>query len=99
MTYQAVSPLRRRVIEDVTIRAPSKAKLPVIREAMRKRSALVLAIFVAGFFIVWTAWNIVAWKLELVPELARPFLRAAIWISAALIWVRWQEIKAPGAQA
>ena len=27
--------------------------------------------------------------------MARPWLRTAIWISAALIWVRWQETETP----
>jgi membrane protease YdiL (CAAX protease family) len=62
---------------------------------MKHRTGLDLAIFVVGFFVVWTAWIILAWTFALVPEAARPVLRAAIWITAALIWVRWQEIKAP----
>jgi len=62
---------------------------------MEKRNTTDVAIFVAGFFVVWTTWIVIAWKLELVPELARPWLRAAIWISAVLIWVRWQQTQAP----
>jgi len=62
---------------------------------MEKRTTPDVAIFVAAFFVVWTTWIVIAWKLELVPELARPWLRAAIWVSAVLIWVRWQETQAP----
>jgi membrane protease YdiL (CAAX protease family) len=54
-----------------------------------------LAIFVIVFSAVWTADIIVAWRLALVPELLRPWLRAAIWIGAVAIWVRWQRIPAP----
>jgi membrane protease YdiL (CAAX protease family) len=62
---------------------------------MDDRTARDLPIFVAGFFVLWTIWIIVAWKLDFVPELARPLLRTAIWIAAAFIWVRWQKTKAP----
>ena len=62
---------------------------------LQRQTTTELAIFVAGFFVVWTTWIIIAWKLELVPELARPWLRTALWISGGLIWVRWQETQAP----
>jgi uncharacterized protein len=91
-----------RVVESLVRRVSRRtshrlvlAGFPIISGAMEKRTGLDLALFVTGFFVVWTAWTIVAWKLELVPELARPWLRSAIWISAALIWVRWQETKMP----
>lgn len=62
---------------------------------MTSRTGRDLAVFVAGFFAIWTGWIIVAWRLGLVPELARPWLRAALWVSAALIWVGWQKIERP----
>lgn len=62
---------------------------------MDKRTGSDLAIFVGGFFVIWTGWTIVAWKLGIVPEPARFWLRTAIWIAAALIWVRWQKTPAP----
>jgi membrane protease YdiL (CAAX protease family) len=54
-----------------------------------------LTLFVVGFAIVWTADVIVAWRLELVPETLRPWLRAVLWIGAVVVWVRWQRISAP----
>jgi membrane protease YdiL (CAAX protease family) len=54
-----------------------------------------LAIFVVGFAAGWTADVIVAWRLELVPEPLRPWLRAALWIGAAALWIRWQRTPAP----
>ena len=62
---------------------------------MDKRTGSDLAIFVGGFFVIWTGWTIVAWKLGIVPEPARFWLRTAIWIAAAFIWVHWQKTPAP----
>jgi membrane protease YdiL (CAAX protease family) len=62
---------------------------------MDKHAGSDLAIFVGGFFVIWTGWTIVAWKLGIVPEPARFWLRTAIWIAPALIWVRWQKTPAP----
>jgi membrane protease YdiL (CAAX protease family) len=58
---------------------------------MDKRTGSDLAIFVGGFFVIWAGWTIVAWKLGLVPDPARFWLRTVIWIAAALFWVRWQN--------
>jgi len=60
-----------------------------------KRSGSDLLMFVACFFIVWTIWVIVAWKMELVPEPVRPWFRTAIWTLAAALWVRWQKPRTP----
>jgi membrane protease YdiL (CAAX protease family) len=54
-----------------------------------------LALFVIAFAAVWTADVIVAWHLELVPELLRPWLRAALWIGAVWAWLGWQRMPAP----
>jgi len=54
-----------------------------------------LAIFVVGFAAVWTADVILVWRLALLPEPLRPWLRAALWIGAAGIWVLWQRTTAP----
>ena len=54
-----------------------------------------LAIFVIAFAAVWTADVIVAWRLDLVSEPLRPWLRAVIWIGAVAVWIRWQRIPAP----
>jgi len=54
-----------------------------------------LAIFVVVFAAVWTADVIVAWRLGMVPESLRPWLRAVIWIGAVAVWVRWQRTPAP----
>ena len=54
-----------------------------------------LAIFVVVFAAVWTIDVIVAWRLALVPELLRPWLRGLIWVGAVAIWIRWQRIPAP----
>lgn len=54
-----------------------------------------LAIFVIVFAMVWTADVIMAWRLALVPELLRPWLRGLIWVGAVAIWIRWQRTPAP----
>jgi membrane protease YdiL (CAAX protease family) len=54
-----------------------------------------LALFVIGFAAIWTADVILAWRLGLLPEPLRPWLRAALWIGAAIVWVRWQRTPAP----
>jgi membrane protease YdiL (CAAX protease family) len=54
-----------------------------------------LAIFVIAFAAVWTADVIVAWRLELVPEVLRAPLRAVLWIGAVAVWVRWQRTPPP----
>jgi len=54
-----------------------------------------LAIFVLAFAAVWTADVILAWRLGLVPEAARAWLRAVLWIGAAGVWILWQRPPAP----
>jgi membrane protease YdiL (CAAX protease family) len=54
-----------------------------------------LAIFVIAFFAVWTVYVVVAWRLALIPELLRPWLRAVVWIGGVAIWDRWQRTPAP----
>jgi membrane protease YdiL (CAAX protease family) len=54
-----------------------------------------VAIFFVAFAVVWTADVILVWRLELVPEAPRPWLRAALWIGAAGVWVLWQRTPAP----
>jgi len=54
-----------------------------------------VVIFFAAFAVVWTADVIVAWRLEMVPELLRPWLRAVIWLGAVAVWGRWQRTPAP----
>ncbi|HUI97606.1 MAG TPA: type II CAAX endopeptidase family protein [Xanthobacteraceae bacterium] len=54
-----------------------------------------LAIFVIGFAAMWTADVILAWRLGLLPEPARPWLRTALWIGAVGVWIGWQRIPAP----
>jgi membrane protease YdiL (CAAX protease family) len=54
-----------------------------------------VVIFFVAFAVIWTADVIVAWRLELIAEPLRPWLRAVIWIGAAAVWVRWQRIPAP----
>jgi membrane protease YdiL (CAAX protease family) len=54
-----------------------------------------VAIFFVAFAAVWTADVVVAWRLELVPEELRPWLRVALWIGAAAVWVLWQRTPAP----
>ena len=61
----------------------------------RERPLRDLVIFVVGFAAVWTADVVVAWRLGLVPEPLRPWLRAAIWVGAVAIWIRWQRTSAP----
>jgi membrane protease YdiL (CAAX protease family) len=65
--------------------APSAARGP-IRD---------VAIFFVAFAAAWTADVIVAWRLELVPEELRLWLRVALWIGAAGVWVFWQRTPAP----
>lgn len=54
-----------------------------------------VAIFFVAFAAVWTADVIVVWRLELVPEAPRPWLRAALWIGAVGAWAYWQRTPAP----
>ncbi len=54
-----------------------------------------VALFFLAFAAVWTAEVIVAWRLELVPEALRLWLRTALWIGAAGVWVLWQRTPAP----
>ena len=54
-----------------------------------------VAIFFIAFAAVWTADVIVAWRLELVPESLRLWLRTALWIGAAGAWVLWRRMPAP----
>ena len=67
-----------------------------MRDAPRDARAIRdLAIFVIGFFAIWTADVIVAWRLGLVPEPLRQWLRAALWIGAVAVWIGWQRPPAP----
>jgi membrane protease YdiL (CAAX protease family) len=52
-------------------------------------------IFFVAFAIVWTADVVIAWRLDLVPEALRPWLRAAIWLGAVAVWISWQRTPAP----
>jgi len=54
-----------------------------------------VAIFFVVFATVWTADVILAWRLELVPESLRLWLRTALWIGAAGVWVLWRRTPAP----
>jgi membrane protease YdiL (CAAX protease family) len=54
-----------------------------------------VAIFFVAFAAVWTADVVIAWRLELVPEELRPWLRTALWIGAAGAWVLWRPTPAP----
>jgi membrane protease YdiL (CAAX protease family) len=54
-----------------------------------------VAIFFVAFAAVWTVEVIVVWRLDLLPEAPRPWLRAALWIGAAVVWVLWQRTPAP----
>ena len=54
-----------------------------------------VAIFFVAFAAVWTADVVVAWRLELVPEELRPWLRVAVWIGAVGVWILWQRTAAP----
>jgi membrane protease YdiL (CAAX protease family) len=54
-----------------------------------------VAIFLAGFGIIWTLFVIVVWKLGALPELARPWFRTALWLGAVLVWIAWQRPAAP----
>jgi membrane protease YdiL (CAAX protease family) len=54
-----------------------------------------LAILVIAFAAVWTADVILAWRLALVPDPLRPWLRTVLWIGAAAVWIGWQRIAAP----
>jgi membrane protease YdiL (CAAX protease family) len=54
-----------------------------------------LVLFVVAFAAVWTADVVVAWRLEMVPEPLRPWIRAVIWIGAVAIWIRWQRTPSP----
>lgn len=53
-----------------------------------------VAIFFVGFAAVWTTDVIVVWRLDLLPEAPRPWLRTALWIGAAGVWVFWQRTPA-----
>ena len=50
-----------------------------------------LAICFVAFTAAWIAFVIMLWKLQLVPDAARPWLRNAFWIGAAAIWVAWRR--------
>jgi membrane protease YdiL (CAAX protease family) len=54
-----------------------------------------LALFVIGFAAVWTVDVILAWRLALVPDPLRPWLRTVLWIGAVGVWLAWQRIPAP----
>jgi membrane protease YdiL (CAAX protease family) len=54
-----------------------------------------VAVFFVVFAAVWTADVIVAWRLAMVPEALRAWLRAALWIGAVGVWVLWQRTPAP----
>ncbi|HJT42855.1 MAG TPA: type II CAAX endopeptidase family protein [Rhizomicrobium sp.] len=54
-----------------------------------------LTLFVAIFGIVWAGCVIFVWRLEGLPEEARPWFRTAIWCFAAAIWVWWQKPRRP----
>ncbi len=54
-----------------------------------------VAVFFIAFAAVWTADVILAWRLELVPEALRVWLRAVLWIGAAGAWIGWQRTPAP----
>ncbi len=67
----------------------------MIEHHAEARSLRHLAIFVVGFFLVWTADVVLAWHLALVPETLRAWLRTVIWMGAAAVWVRWQRTPEP----
>jgi membrane protease YdiL (CAAX protease family) len=54
-----------------------------------------VAIFFVAFAAVWTADVIFAWRLELVPEALRLWLRTALWIGAVGAWIVWQRTPVP----
>jgi membrane protease YdiL (CAAX protease family) len=54
-----------------------------------------VAIFFVGFAAVWTTDVIVVWRLDLLPEAPRPWLRTALWIGAAGVWVLWRRTPEP----
>ena len=54
-----------------------------------------LVLFLVAFAAVWTFDLVVAWRLELVPEPLRPWLRTVLWIGAVAIWIRWQRTPVP----
>lgn len=56
-----------------------------------RRSIRDLAIFAVAFAAAWTADVIVVWRLGLVPEPLRQWLRTVLWIGAAGAWIAWQR--------
>src|SRR5262249_2594146 len=54
-----------------------------------------LILFVIAFVAVWTVDVVVAWRLEMVPETLRPWLRTVLWIGAAAVWIAWQRTSGP----
>ena len=52
-------------------------------------------IFFVVFAAVWTADGVVAWRLELVAEPLRPWLRTVLWIGAVVVWSLWQRPQTP----
>ena len=54
-----------------------------------------VVVFFVAFALVWTADVIIAWRLDMVAEVLRPWLRAAIWLGAVAAWIRWQRTPAP----
>jgi hypothetical protein len=52
-------------------------------------------IFVAVFFALWTAAVALVWKLELLDPALRPWVRAALWLGAAGVWLAWKRPARP----
>jgi membrane protease YdiL (CAAX protease family) len=63
--------------------------------SVRRGSVRDVLIFFIGFAAVWTADVVLVWRLELVPEPLRPWLRTALWIGAVAVWIAWQRPPAP----
>ncbi|MCG7391648.1 CPBP family intramembrane metalloprotease [Microvirga sp. ACRRW] len=67
--------------------------MPRSKEAKGLRGGL--ALFTITFFLTWTLCVVLIWKLELLPQWARPWFRTFFWIAAAAAFAFWVKLRHP----